>query len=627
MYLAAQQQPEPQQQPSQPQKRHVPPGYGGAVGDVMPNMNYKGNLPIPSNLNGQDGADNMSILNQEFTRNLGLVDNYASYPPVNKHNSNRSNNNFGNFQRQSHGDQTPLSSTPPSLASGYRAPSSSPIVFDNSFLNPSSLGLGSGLGAGADNNRGRSDLRAQKSDLTQMFYQQHRQEQQGGIAYNSAQSNTSIHGSSTLSSVSNTAWGGAGTPANVIENGNFYGGSSGSNAQQELLRMTQTTPEQSMNANKGINRAMSYSYPGRANGPRNPNYNDNHNGHSNGWPMQNNVNNNNGDASGIGSLNLKGSYNGNGVANIGNERGVNLASSYPQTNKVQQHQQNAAPYPSVSPVQSSRKPLLGSDGATLNFASPVTPVTRTHNAKSSSNVNNQNAFTPPRRNGRQQEAWGGGNNSNSVNVNNHQHQQSPRTPPGGRGNSRNSRTPGGWETQRGSRHNKGNYYNNHSKTERSDMFEFQTQRRGRNRRGNKYDDRRNGSSPGGSPGNFNYRGSNGHHDRRHGRNHMNSQRGGGIDRVERMERDRDEYNSSPNSSSGGSTVLDKFKMDKSGREWTIDEIKGHIAMFARDRRATRFLQHRIEVADKDEMQLIYSEGFALLSEVKKKPAKIFSRLL
>ena len=106
----------------------------------------------------------------------------------------------------------------------------------------------------------------------------------------------------------------------MIENGNFYGGSSGSNAQQELLRMTQTTPEQSMNANKGINRAMSYSYPGRANGPRNPNYNDNHNGHSNGWPMQNNVNNNNGDASGIGSLNLKGSYNGNGVANIGNER-------------------------------------------------------------------------------------------------------------------------------------------------------------------------------------------------------------------------------------------------------------------------------------------------------------------
>jgi hypothetical protein len=48
-------------------------------------------------------------------------------------------------------------------------------------------------------------------------------------------------------------------------------------------------------------------------------------------------------------------------------------------------------------------------------------------------------------------------------------------------------------------------------------------------------------------------------------------------------------------------------MDKSGREWTIDEIKGHIAMFARDRRATRFLQHRIEVADKDEMQIIYSE--------------------
>ena len=88
---------------------------------------------------------------------------------------------------------------------------------------------------------------------------------------------------------------------------------------------------------------------------------------------------------------------------------------------------------------------------------------------------------------------------------------------------------------------------------------------------------------------------------------MNSQRGGGIDRVERMDRDRDEYNSSPNSSSGGSTVLDKFKMDKSGREWTIDEIKGHIAMFARDRRATRFLQHRIEVADKDEMQIIYSE--------------------
>ena len=30
-------------------------------------------------------------------------------------------------------------------------------------------------------------------------------------------------------------------------------------------------------------------------------------------------------------------------------------------------------------------------------------------------------------------------------------------------------------------------------------------------------------------------------------------------------------------------------------------------MFARDRRATRFLQHRIEVADKDEMQIIYSE--------------------
>ena len=29
----------------------------------------------------------------------------------------------------------------------------------------------------------------------------------------------------------------------------------------------------------------------------------------------------------------------------------------------------------------------------------------------------------------------------------------------------------------------------------------------------------------------------------------------------------------------------------------------------------------------NKMQLIYSEGFALLSEVKKKPAKIFSRLL
>ena len=48
-----------------------------------------------------------------------------------------------------------------------------------------------------------------------------------------------------------------------------------------------------------------------------------------------------------------------------------------------------------------------------------------------------------------------------------------------------------------------------------------------------------------------------------------------------MERDRDEYNFSE-FFEWWVDSLDKFKMDKSGREWTIDEIKGHIAMFARD---------------------------------------------
>ena len=128
----------------------------------------------------------MSILNQEFTRNLGLVDNYASYPPVNKHNSNRTNNNFGNFQRQSHGDQTPLSSTPPSLASGYRAPSSSPLFLITLFK-PFVTWPRFRPRCWRDNNRGGSTFVQSSQNSNKMFYQQHRQEQQGGIAYPSGQ--------------------------------------------------------------------------------------------------------------------------------------------------------------------------------------------------------------------------------------------------------------------------------------------------------------------------------------------------------------------------------------------------------------------------------------------------------
>ena len=104
----------------------------------MPNYDYNNNASAtPPNSTVNDDTTNMNILNQEFTRSLGIVDNYASYPPVNKSNASRNN-----FQE----DQAPLSSTPPSLtSSGYRAPSSSPIVFENSFLNTSPVGLSSGL--------------------------------------------------------------------------------------------------------------------------------------------------------------------------------------------------------------------------------------------------------------------------------------------------------------------------------------------------------------------------------------------------------------------------------------------------------------------------------------------------
>ena len=585
MYLAAQNQ--------QQQKRSAPPGYGSANDTTsstnLPNYDYNNNASAtPPNSTVNDDTTNMNILNQEFTRSLGIVDNYASYPPVNKSNASRNN-----FQE----DQAPLSSTPPSLtSSGYRAPSSSPIVFENSFLNTSPVGLSSGLNP---NNRGDgSDGRSDQSDLTQMFYQQ--QQQQGNNNAYGGQRNANVRGNSTLNNVTNNAWrGNNGSSANTIENNNFFN-SGGANAQQELLRITQRNPEQNVNNNTNNRNPMSYSYPGRGNGQQNNRSygNNNNNNNNNAWPGNNNVNNNSNNGNHGLTLNLKSSYNNNG----GNNN--NLASSYPQTQQQQQQQQqrqqNAAPFPSVSPVQSQRKPLLGTDGNKMNFATPSSPIATQHNVNK--NNSSPNAYTPPRRNGRQQGAWGNGNN-----VNNH-HQQAPRTPPGGRGDTRNSRTPGGWETQRSSRHSN-NHYNNHGKGDRSDSFEFQTQRRGRNRRNNKYDDRRNGSSPGGSPGNNSYRHSNGHNDRRNGRHHnMDSPRSNsGMDRMDRLEREREDYNSSPNSLNGGSTVLDKFKMDKSGREWTIDEIKGHIAMFARDRRATRFLQHRIEVADKDEMDIIYSE--------------------
>jgi hypothetical protein len=57
----------------------------------------------------------------------------------------------------------------------------------------------------------------------------------------------------------------------------------------------------------------------------------------------------------------------------------------------------------------------------------------------------------------------------------------------------------------------------------------------------------------------------------------------------------------------GSSLLEQYKNDKSGKEWKIKDIQGEIGAFARDRRATRFLQRRIETATDMDMRLIYTE--------------------
>jgi hypothetical protein len=64
------------------------------------------------------------------------------------------------------------------------------------------------------------------------------------------------------------------------------------------------------------------------------------------------------------------------------------------------------------------------------------------------------------------------------------------------------------------------------------------------------------------------------------------------------------------------TLLEEYKNKKNSRDWTVNDVKGHVVEFCQDQNGSRFIQQRLEVGDTAEKEVVMTEVLPVVDRLR-----------